>query len=164
MNEQQTLMYIKNMLRVEEVCSEVLTITPKIAEYLISNNWPENRKLSETTYKKYAVDIKNGNWKLNGEAVIFTKTSKLVDGQHRLWAVIEAEAPFTTLVTFGVEEDAFSTIDSGYTRSISFRAKQSPAMSAALNMILMMGYGRSFNTTQNMITIEKVYGEPPLVL
>lgn len=35
----------------------------------------------------------------------------MLDGQHRLWAVIEAKQPVETLIVYGIAREAFATID-----------------------------------------------------
>jgi hypothetical protein len=61
--------------------------------------------------------MRAGRWKLNGESVIFDSADRLLDGQHRLWACIESQRPFETVVVFGADPEAFTTIDQGRHRS-----------------------------------------------
>ena len=62
--------------------------------------------------------MKAGNWKLTGEPIVFAKTGRLVNGQHRLHAVVESNVPLTTVVVRGVDEDTFKVMDSGLSRSM----------------------------------------------
>jgi hypothetical protein len=50
-------------------------------------------------------------WKFNGDTLKISPDRDILDGQHRLWAVIEAKRPVETLLAFGVSKDAFDTID-----------------------------------------------------
>jgi hypothetical protein len=65
----------------------------------------------------YASQMKRKIWHLNGEAIVFDSQGKLLDGQHRLWACVESETEFETIVVSGVDPDTFSTIDTGSKRS-----------------------------------------------
>lgn len=159
MDEKQTLQYVANNLQAVDVNSEVLTITPKVAEYLLNLNWIENRPLLDATVAKYAAAIKHGHWKLNGEPIIVANNGTMIDGQHRLYAVVEADKPIDALVTFGVDYDVVNTINCGRPRTMAFLSKMSPARAAALNFILRLGYGNSESTATNLVTMDQVYGE-----
>lgn len=94
-----------------------------------------NRRLSERRAERIADDIRAGRWKVNGDTVVFDKEGHLIDGQHRLRAIVLANAPVETYVVRGVEPDAFATIDSGRTRSnsdvLSILGKDKPTTLAA---------------------------------
>jgi hypothetical protein len=49
-----------------------------------------NRKLRATRVNKYAIDMLNGDWLTTGDAIKFSKTDTLLDGQHRLAAIVQA--------------------------------------------------------------------------
>ena len=66
----------------------------------------------------FAREIRNGEWRFNGEAIKFGKDGRLLDGQHRLLAVIAADKPLTTLVIRGLEDETQQTMDSGKTRTL----------------------------------------------
>lgn len=69
---------------------KVECISPaKAMEYLRSNT-NNYRKLTRAVYKRYAEDMKNGKWQLNGEPIVFGEDGILKDGQHRLAAIIES--------------------------------------------------------------------------
>jgi hypothetical protein len=92
-----------------------IRVTPKVAtEWLEANT--HNRPVSDKKVRDYATAMKAGNWMLNGEPIIFDKDGVLADGQHRLWACIEANVSFETAVVEGVPKDAFATIDTGFKR------------------------------------------------
>jgi hypothetical protein len=90
-------------------------------------------------------------WVLNGEAIIFDKHGVLADGQHRLWACIEANTPFETAVTEGVSEDAFATIDTGLKRKasdvlhIDGVVKHERVLAVAIRQIIMYRQGTSLH-------------------
>lgn len=94
----------------------VETITPEQAlEYLTAN--VHNRSVRPKRVNRYATEMRNGQWRLTGEAIKFDRTGKLVDGQHRLLAVLESERACEFLVVRGVEEEAFDVLDNGLTRT-----------------------------------------------
>ena len=70
-----------------------------------------NRPLNDQHVKRIANQILEGKWKFNGDTLKFSMNKEILDGQHRLWAVIEAKIPIKTVVIYGIEADAFATID-----------------------------------------------------
>lgn len=160
MDEKSTIQFIQNHLLSKSVISDVLTITPKVAEYMLNNmKWPENRNLSDVTVTKYANAIRHGHWRLNGEPVIVSNSGALIDGQHRLWAVHNAGKSIDAVVTFGVDHGVTSTINCGRARSMAFLASMSNSKAAALNFIIRLMYGSSESTASNLLTMDQLYGE-----
>ena len=72
--------------------SEVV-ITPELATKLLEYNTC-NRALSKSVVKKYADMMKKGEWYFSHQSIAFSDTEDglevLVDGQHRLYAVIQS--------------------------------------------------------------------------
>lgn len=93
-------------------------LTPRLAGALLANN-PANRAVTQTRVKQYAADILAGRWAFNGEPVIVSRDGRLVDGQHRALAVIEAEKPITTAMSFGVDYGTRTTTDQNRTKGAS---------------------------------------------
>jgi hypothetical protein len=94
------------------------TITPHIAElYLKFNN--NNRPLRKAHIKELASDIIGGNWQVTHQGIAFDTTGRLIDGQHRLHAIILAGVPIQISVTRGCSASSFSILDRGSSRSAS---------------------------------------------
>ena len=92
-------------------------ITPaKAQEYLQTSEG--NRPISKPTVHSYADTMKKGGWLLNGMCIIFNTDGHLIDGHHRLLAVIEAGIPVRFDVCRGISSDAFTTYDCGLHRTI----------------------------------------------
>lgn len=103
----------------DEPHAAVLEITPGMARELMGRNEGEeyrNRALSLGKLTRYVTDMKRG-WRLTGEAIILSKSGRLLNGQHRLKACIDAGVPFQTFVVFGIDDDAFAFMDIGKTRT-----------------------------------------------
>ena len=99
--------------------NKIMTITPHEAKEWLDTKNSKNRPISENSVAKYAQEMKEGRWKLNGQAIIFNQSGQLANGQHRLLACVRANKPFETLVTWGMADDAFDTIDDCNTRSLA---------------------------------------------
>ncbi len=98
------------------IFSEEVALTPVLAELLLESN-PANRSIREGRVLEFATDIANGDWELNGEAIIIADTGELNDGQHRCRAVIMAGKAIQTLITFGVRRASRLTVDVGSART-----------------------------------------------
>lgn len=96
---------------------EVVEVTPEIAGDYLSHS-VANRPLREGTVRRYANLMKLDHWRLNGETIKFTSRGKLLDGQHRLTAVIVSGKTVRMAVLRGVAEDGFITLDQGAKRSL----------------------------------------------
>lgn len=94
------------------------TITPDIAEkYLEANT--VNRTLRQNHVYKLSSDIKAGRWHLNGASIVFNGDGTLLDGQHRLAAIVHAGTPVDMLVVRGVSKAAMPSIDANISRKAS---------------------------------------------
>lgn len=93
------------------------TITPaKAVEYLGTSMG--NRPISKVVVKSYADSMKQGKWAENGVTIIFDDGGHLLDGHHRMHAVILAGIPVRFLVCRGVQSDVFTTIDQGRNKNL----------------------------------------------
>lgn len=99
------------------VRSQMLTITPEMARKMLDKTPTFQRKLNKHRVDSIAEDIKKGLWEANGATIVMSKRGNLIDGQHRCAAIIEAGVPVESLVVMGVDDDAYATIDSGKARS-----------------------------------------------
>ena len=91
-------------------------ITPDIARSYLKMN-TRNRRLNERHAEVLAGVMSAGDWWMNGESIIFGADEVLLNGQHRLWAVIRSGTTVDALVVRGVDEGAFRTMDGGKVRT-----------------------------------------------
>ena len=91
-------------------------VTPAHAAKWLEGN-THNRKLRQSVVERYARDMKAGRWQLTHEAIAFDQDNCLIDGQHRLWAIIEANTPAWLMVAYGVRAESRGVINGGLVRS-----------------------------------------------
>lgn len=89
---------------------EIITLTPELATSLLEHN-NLNRPLNDQHMQRIARQITDGKWKFNGDTIKVAETGDVLDGQHRLWAVIESKQSVETILVRGIARDAFATID-----------------------------------------------------
>lgn len=95
--------------------ASVVVITPEVASRWIAKNL-KNRNIRSAAVNAYARDMERGNWQLTGEAVKFDTSGNLIDGQHRLMAVIKSGASVPMFVVRGLAPAAQDVMDSGSKR------------------------------------------------
>lgn len=96
--------------------AHVIEIHPQLAARLLRRN-KHNRPLRQTAVEDYARDIESGTWLLNGEAIKLDVRGNVLDGQHRLHAIVKAQRPVTTFMTCGLPAETQATMDSGRRRT-----------------------------------------------
>ena len=77
----------------------------------------KNRPVHQSQVNKYVQDMKAGMWGRNHQGIAFDQDGILMDGQHRLWAVVESGVTVMMPVTWGLNREAQLTIDSGLKRT-----------------------------------------------
>lgn len=100
-----------------KITHSIKSITPEVATKILETV-DVNRKVNSATVAKYALDMKNKSWLLTGEPIIISDTGKLLDGQHRLWAIVESGTTQDMLVIHGISDDALWAIGSARARSL----------------------------------------------
>lgn len=98
--------------------AELVRVTPELAIELLGRNL-HNRNVRTAHVQALAGDITNDRWLPNGETIKIAADGTLVDGQHRLHAVVEAGIGVDMLVVRGVTLAAQETIDTGRARTFA---------------------------------------------
>jgi hypothetical protein len=100
-------------------------VTPALAADWLKNNIC-NRKLRKAVVANYARQMKRGEWLPIAQDISFDTRHRLINGQHRLTAVIESGVTIRVLVTTGVPERIANSevkpmdlMDTGLPRSLA---------------------------------------------
>lgn len=101
------------------IVARLVTVTPKLAESLIETKNKHNRSVDHARVDQYAADIRRGEWMVNGEAIKISADGQVLDGQHRLLAVLEAGMSIDTLLISGLPPASQETMDQGKARTFS---------------------------------------------
>lgn len=100
------------------VTMKLETITPvKAAKYLERNR--NNRAVKAGNVRRIQGALTDGVWKLNGETLKFDTDSNLIDGQHRLLAVVQSGLNLQTYVVRGLPPAVAPSLDQLTPRSVS---------------------------------------------
>ena len=91
-------------------------ITPEYALELLSDNIG-NRKVKEQVVARYVKDMLAGCWKEDtGELIKIAQDGTILDGQHRLLAIVKSGVEISLHIATGLSNDIFSVIDTGTLR------------------------------------------------
>ena len=108
---------------------------------ILSTRRVKNRPLSEAKAASYAAEMTAKRWAKNGEPLIFDVKMRLLDGQHRLRAVVLSGIPLVTYCIFDVEQSVFDTMDQGKARTGSdiaaIRGLKNYSLAAAITGLLV---------------------------
>lgn len=96
--------------------SEIRKITPQIAAEMLKRN-SGNRPITDRHVRFLVNEMKNGNWMFDGQPIRFSEGGTLLDGQHRLTAIIESDTTHEFLVVTGIAKEAFKVMDTGKNRT-----------------------------------------------
>lgn len=92
-----------------------ILVTPELAKSWLARN-TRNRKVIESSVVDYTAAIKEGWFKTTHQGIAIAPDGTLLDGQHRLLAVVRADMPVTMQVSFNVPTDSMEAIDTGNIR------------------------------------------------
>lgn len=122
---------------------QIETVTPELAEDWLKGN-TRNRPIRPHLITGYARDMAAGRWTLTGEAVKFAADGTLLDGQHRLLAIVQADVPVQLCVVRGLDLQAQNSMDIGAKRTTADALrlngdKYGKTLAAVARMILTEG-------------------------
>ena len=135
----------------------IVNVTPGMARaWLDFNNF--NRPKKPEVVATYVRQIREGRWRLTHQGLAFTEEGVLLDGQHRLFALIECGATLPIRVFLNESAENFAVIDCGQNRSVldvvRMSAKDSTLTSAHTQTLQSMLAGRFCKTANRWTNVE----------
>ena len=131
-------------------------IGPADAEVMLARNYG-NRKVNEKQVRQYAVDMASGNWRLTHQAIAIGADENLIDGQHRLHAVVKSRSTVAMYVaTYSTSESVLMLpIDVHKKRSITDIVDCSPRIAEVANTMYWLYKQRAATSAEVEQLIEK---------
>lgn len=97
---------------------DMVEMTPgRALEWLERHNYNNPRPINRNRVKVYAEVMRKGGWKISAEPLQIAHSGRMLNGQHRLSAVVESGVTVTFAVARNVPEENASAIDRGLSRS-----------------------------------------------
>lgn len=136
---------------------EVLTITPDFAKDLIGHKHEHQRSVRHRHVEYLADAMKNGRWRYTMDPIRLDDNLQVIDGQHRLLAVIKSGRPQKFLVAILTDPEAFYALDQGVSRSLNdIRATlgKKQISRTLIGAILLEHRGFTPRSSQNVVSKE----------
>lgn len=96
--------------------NRIVSITPEMAARWLENK-ASNRKIDSPTVLSMARDMAAGLWQITHQGIALDEKGVLIDGQHRLSAIIIANVEIKMMVTEGIPRATQLVIDDHRKRS-----------------------------------------------
>lgn len=96
---------------------EHVLVTPELARDWLAASTTRNRNLSKIRVERFALAIQRGQWRLTHQPIALDASGNILDGQHRLSAVVEAGAGAPFMIAYDADPDTFAVIDTGAART-----------------------------------------------
>ncbi len=97
---------------------ELVDVTPAQATDWLAT-MGANRRLNASHVARLAEDIRRGDWRQTFDPIRFNKKGELVDGQHRLSAIVTSGKTVALYVVRNLDARAMAVIDTGRARSVA---------------------------------------------
>ena len=142
-----------------------ILVTPKMAKELLDLNIC-NRNLKDRTIDTYVTSMKNGLWvKDTYEPIKISESNVLLDGQHRLMAIVKSNCSVYLQIATGLKDDIFKVIDTGSKRNTGDiftienipNANNLPAMISGYCRFKKNIYGKGFTPLSNSTILDLYY-------
>jgi hypothetical protein len=138
--------------------TEQILLTPTGAEALLARN-TANRKVRRSNVDMFVRKIKSGEWMLTHQGLAIAHDGTILDGQHRLIAIVETGATVPILVNYDCDKRIFPAIDSGVPRNNGDLTKLPARVIEMLNVIsVMAGNMRSKLSPGEVFELNRIYG------
>jgi hypothetical protein len=115
--------------------TSIQTINPTMARKMLSLNAPHNRKLNQSKVDEFVRMMRAGVFKTTHQGIAFDRDGFLLDGQHRLQALIIYGFSLDIMVTTGADPETFHALDCGTPRSISTLIGEDKTFVAVCNFL-----------------------------
>jgi hypothetical protein len=102
------------------ICTTYQDVDPDLAMKWLEGN-VHNRKIDQKWVDYLAAEMTAGRWKTTHQGIAFDGSGTLIDGQHRLWAVIQSGCTIHVAVTHGLRIEDIDNIDDNHPRSKATR-------------------------------------------
>lgn len=146
-------------------------ITPERAERYVQAVDPAfQRRIMPAVVEKYAAEMRCGKWATSHQGIAFDTMGRLIDGMHRMYAVIESGASIEIPVTRNVPVESsgvrvLDVLDKGKMRSVAqelqmrYNVTNATTVTALCRTILLiLSPGKTFpNTTVSVLEVMEEY-------
>lgn len=130
-----------------------IRVTARMAKQWLETNHG-NRNIRKGWVNQLASDMAGGRWTYTGDPIRFDDKGDLIDGQHRLLAIIQSNAPQRLFIMRGLPRDSRQKMDRNARRNVADDLKMYSSVanthkvSALARILLRWREGNIRNATQ----------------
>ena len=139
--------------------TETRMISPKMAEHYLRYN-TNNRSIRAHNVNSFVKMILQGEFALTHQGLAFEGDSInpkwLMDGQHRLMAIIKTDTPQKMQVSWNCDPEMFHNIDSGAVRSFKDLHGYQSKVSSLCKLLLYIAYPQSRDARMTITDAEMI--------
>jgi hypothetical protein len=136
--------------------ARVAEVTPAMAEKWLDRNHDRNRSVNDKRVEAMASDMRTGHWRLTHQGICFDAEGVLIDGQHRLWAVMSSGCSVRMLVVGNAHGELSDPIDTCGVRSTSFLIGERTNVVAAGTVLRFLEVGYKIHARQTSSEVAEV--------
>ena len=92
-------------------------ITPEYAEEILKEKNNANRSIKQASLHRLVKAIDNDEWQITNQGIAFDSDGNLLDGQHRLQAIVKTGKTLKIMVARNMNPQIFNVVDIGTARS-----------------------------------------------
>jgi hypothetical protein len=132
--------------------STIKRITPEVAKAMLERN-TENRSVRKAWVTYLARQMSGGHWKPTADGIAIRKDGVIMNGQHRLLAIVQSGVAVDLLVVTGFDKESFLVMDRGAGRTIADVTGFSNELVADANLILHTLNGHQRFTEEAVVDV-----------
>ena len=134
----------RNMNRGMGVTFDAMLVTPAVAARMLERT-PYERPINAGRVRRYADDLIAGRWLETGETIKLTSDGTLLNGHHRMRAIVLSGVTTWLYVAKGVSPSALTAMDSGMNvRSSDWSGRQNANRGFAMLNSILRGFGINY--------------------
>ena len=92
-------------------------ITPEYAQEILDQKNNNNRTIKQTNLNRLVKAIDNDEWQVTNQGIAFDSEGNLLDGQHRLLAIVKTGQALKIMVARNMNPKIFHCVDKGVART-----------------------------------------------
>ena len=153
----------------KQVRFSIQQITPAEAAGWLEHRNGTNRRVREMVVRGFTREMRAGEWLVNHQGIAFDQKGNLLDGQHRLRALVRSNRPVRMLVSTGwpakheaVRSTTMDTVDRGTPRTVVDMLELQHALSdakwvqMAVNIICLVASNGNTHRASAALTLQVV--------
>src|SRR5262245_5096001 len=94
----------------------IMDISSAVAKSLLDRN-TRNRRKSNPDVDDWSTEMAAGRWRETSQGIGIARDGIIVDGQHRLYAIVDSGVTVSMIVVVGLDPEVFTVTDTGRRRT-----------------------------------------------